>query len=160
MNCKTYIAAYPADFCGLVNLTDDIDPIEINPLILSVQEDQLKGFIGAKYYDYLVESIENSAETASDLLFIAEVKPFIIWYTYYSYLSLAQQQSTTSGMRTQLYEKAQITDKQTLDLLARKAKISANKYLNDLLRFIIDNKTDYPTIVSYCHDTSLDVVGF
>lgn len=137
---------------------------KLEPYILEAQEFDLKPLLGDELYNALVEDFEASPSLTdySDLFNGSEwtlsghnykhagLIPVLCYFAYARYKLNSNTEDTAFGTITKRNNESEPVSEKTISRQADQARSGAMSYMNQVIKFLNDNSTDYPLWVNSC----------
>lgn len=155
-----------SDFLTITSISASLNgDKKLLPYVGEAQQFDLKEVMGSAFYLDLVKDFEGSPQLQkySDLWNGSEwicngktyrhegLKTVLIYFSYSRYILNSSQQETAFGIVLKQEQNSEYVSEKTILRKADNAKSGAFAYMDDVIRFLNDNSTDYPLwISSYC----------
>jgi len=145
MACK-YLFIEVGELKEYVDISPNLLPRITDSIIQLSQETFYKqNVLCPDYYDELTSEVEAGTVTASNQLVINKIKPALAQRVFIRILQKGGNISTASGFRVHNEDNSNASERTQLADLIEQARRDADYYDGDLLLFLEQNKTDYPT---------------
>ena len=147
-----------SDIQTVIQLSDNLPAVKINPMIDRAQELDLKPQLGAALYKAFVDGIAASPQTAIYLTLLngeayvycndetidfPGVKPAIAWYAYARYLSGANHYSTVNGIQVPSNDHSEMLSEKGITRQISEAREAASHYIDEMHQYLCEKSATY-----------------
>jgi len=145
-----------ADFDGLdfKYLTINLNDVEINAIINEAQRVDVRPFLGAPFYKDILDNLLDQRiidlldgvdyDYHGDTVHYDGLKIVILYYTYARYILNMDGVSTPYGIKSKIDQYSIPMNPKSIQMKVDSARSSANSYLHETEKFLIEKSTDYP----------------
>jgi hypothetical protein len=125
----------------------DFAPSEkVNTFVNEAQFIELRNVLGQGLFDKVVENISPLNYPELDI----QIEPMLAYYSYARYLSQNQVNATAFGVVQKRNEFSEPTSEKTLMRIVGQAREMGKAYERELIKFLNNNKENYPEWESTC----------
>ncbi len=148
-----------SDIQTVIQLSDNLPPVKINPMISRAQELDLKPQLGAALYKALVDGFAASPQEAiyltlmngeaytfcqNETIDYPGLTPALAWYSYARYLSSASHYSTVNGIVMPTPEHSEVVSDRSLARQISEARTAAEHYIDETHQYLCEKSLIYP----------------
>jgi hypothetical protein len=148
------------DVFELTNQSINVDPKWVRPGIRPAQDINLKCHLGHLFYDYLIDAIENSTETADDLLLLSQLslKYCLVFFTLAEIANTYTDRRENQGNVFNVDASYTRSESNQISLNKTEAISRAQFYLNEFLKWLIAydkaNPNAFPLFHTFISETN------
>lgn len=138
-----------------VDIASTFPETYMNRHIGAAQQQYIRPLLGDTLYETLETQKQASTLTAANTALITEMVPLITFRAYQIYMTHAGLYNTPMGPREYKEDNSNPLNNEQVNRLHRYAQGQAESYTQQVVRFLNENKTDYPDWVADCEDADV-----
>jgi len=129
-----------------------------NAVIYDIQFQYVRPLLCDELYSELIEALQQSPPLPANLelllngdeLLFEGIRAYLCWQVYVEWLVVGSSKSTQTGMQKLVSQFSEQLSENQLGSLIQHARSKSDFYKCELLRFLSENKEDYPNACTNC----------
>jgi len=151
------------DVQNFASLSQYIETKYTNATIYDVQFQYVRPVLCDALYSELITALQGTPPLSPELdlllngdgLIFEGIRAYLCWQVYVEWLVVGNSKSTQTGMQKLTSQFSEQLTENQLGSLIQHARSKAEFYKSELLRFLHENKADYPNACTDCEATQI-----